>query len=438
MKVEVEQVATCVRRLTVEVPSERVNRELEALYRDLQRRVRVPGFRQGKVPRQLLERHYRQSVEQEVLQKLVPEALSEALIKESLRAVGDPQIDQMTLTKDQPLRFVATTQIIPPFELADYHSWQFERHIPAVKDADMAAALARIRERHAALQAVSGRPVQAGDFVIIDYQGFLDERPLHGGEGTGLTVEVGAGAFLPEIERGLVGLEQGAEKAIAVRFPDDHRDRVLAGQEVQFRVRVNEIKEKILPTLDDEFARANEDAESLEALQSRVRGELEEAARRGADEVLRREILARLVAANAIDVPEILVNEQMLRTYLHQKRQELGRELTEEDMQHIDLDGLRETLQEPALEAVRGQLILRRIGDDAGVTVTPEEVNAEVASLAARMAQNPEALKKAMERNGSLGTLEASLYERKIFEIIFANVQVADKIEDEATASPAH
>src|SRR5262245_39586245 len=115
MKVEVEQVATCVGRLTVEVPAERVNRELEGLYRDLQRRVRLPGFRPGKAPRRILEQHYRHSVEQEVLQKLVPEALSEALIKESLLAVGDPQIDQMTLTKDQPLRFVATTQIIPSF-----------------------------------------------------------------------------------------------------------------------------------------------------------------------------------------------------------------------------------------------------------------------------------------------------------------------------------
>jgi trigger factor len=433
MKVEVEQVATCVRRLTVEVPAERVTRELAGLYRDLQRRVRIPGFRPGKTPRRILEHHYRHSVEQEVLNKLVPEALSEALIKESLQAVGDPQIDQMTLTKDQPLRFVATTQIIPPFVLADYQSWQFERRIPAVQEADVDAALERVRHRHAALQTVSGRPVRAGDFVILDYEGFVHDRPLQGGEGTGVTVEVGAGAFLPEIEQGLVGLEQGAEKVISIRFPDAYRDRVIAGQEVQFRVQVTEIKEKILPTLDDEFARANEEVESIAALRDRLRRELEEMARRNADEVLRREILARLVAANPIDVPEVLITEQMIRTYLHQKRQELGRELTEEELQ-IDVDSLRETLAGPALEAVRGQLILRRIGEEAGITVAPEEVDAEVASLAARMAQNPEALKKAMERNGSLQTLGASLQERKIFETILAHVQVTDKIVSAETA----
>jgi trigger factor len=433
MKVEVEQVATCVRRLTVEVPAERVSRELEELYRNLQRRVRIPGFRPGKAPRRILEQHYRHSVEQDVLQKLVPEALSEALIKESLLAVGDPQIDQMTLTKDQPLRFVATTQIIPPFELAAYQDWQFDRRIPAVQEADVDAALERVRQRHAALQTVSERSVQAGDFVIVDYKGFLNEHPLQGGEGTNITVEVGAGAFLPEIEQGLIGMERGAEKVIPIRFPEEYRDRVIAGKEVQFRVSVNEIKEKILPTLDDEFARANEEVESIAALRQRLRHELEEMARRSADEVLRREILARLVMANPIDVPEVLLNEQMVRTYLHQKRQELGRELTEEELQ-FDVDSLRETLAEPALEAVRGQLILRRIGEEAGIRVTPAEVDAEVASLAARMAQNPEALKKAMERNGSLQTLEANLHERKIFETILANVQVTDKIVSEAAA----
>jgi trigger factor len=201
-------------------------------------------------------------------------------------------------------------------------------------------------------------------------------------------------------------------------------------------VQVTEIKEKILPVLDDEFARTNEEVESLAALRTRVRGELEQLARHHADEVLRRDILARLVAAHPIEVPEVLRNEQMVRAYLRQQQQELGRELTEEELHHIDLEALRATWSAPADEAVRGQLILRRIGDDAGITVSREEVDAEVASLAARMAQNPEALKKAMERNGSLSSLEASLHERKIFETILANVQITDKIMTEAAATP--
>jgi trigger factor len=228
---------------------------------------------------------------------------------------------------------------------------------------------------------------------------------------------------------------QGEEKTIPMQFPADSGTSALAGKTVQFWVRVAEIKEKILPVLDDDFARTYEDADSLGSLRERVRGEFEAANRRTADDALRREILARLVAENPLEVPEVLVNEQMVRSYLQLRRRETGRELTEADYQ-VDLESLRETFAGPALDAVRGQLILRRIGEAAGVTVTPEEVDAEVASLAARAAQNPEALKKAMERNGSLSALEAGLRERKIFETILANVQVTDKIVSVEPVAP--
>lgn len=426
MKVDVEQVDTCVRRLMVEVPADRVDRELNALYTNLQKRVKLPGFRPGKIPRRVLENYYRPSVEQEVLQKLVPDALSEALIQEGLQSVGQPHIDQIDLNKNQPLRFVATAQIIPDFALGDYRGWQLERSIPAVEAAHIDQALERLRERHAELHAVSGRAVDEGDFAIINYQGFLDERPLPGGAGSNVSLEVGARLFLPEIEQGLVGMEQGAEKTIPVQFPDDHRDATVAGKVAQFHVTVVEIKEKVLPELDDGFARAFEEADSFAALRERVQEELEEAARHQADEVLRRDILARLVRENPVEVPEVLLHEQMRQMYIHQMRQETGREVKEEDVQ-VDPDALRETYGEQALEAVRGQLMLHRIEAEVGVIVATEEVEAEVTALAARAAQNPEALKKAMERNGSLRALEASLRERKVFEAVMETAHIADK-----------
>jgi trigger factor len=437
MQIEVEEIAPCVRRLTIEIPADRVDRELGTIYNNLQKRVRLPGFRPGKAPRRILENQYRHSVEHEVLQKLVPDALSEALTKEALRSVGEPQLDQMTLTKAQPLRFVATVQIIPDFSVADYHSWAFERRILPVSDADVEAALDRLREQHAVLETVEERPVQVGDFVIIDYKGLVDGRPLEGVESTNVSLEIGAGVFLPEIEQGIVGMVQGTETTIPVHFPEDYQEATLAGQMATFQIKVSEIKEKILADLDDEFAQAYEDADSLAALRDRVHKELEESAHQNADVALRDEILTKLVEANPIEVPEMLVEDQMRRSYLRHRQQETGRDLTEEDYQ-VDLDNLRETYAEPSLEAVRGQLILHRLGENAGVTVTPEEVNAEVASLASRMAQNPEALKQAMERNGTLNALEASLRERKIFESIMATMQVADKIlEAETTASEA-
>lgn len=433
MKVEVELVDACVRRLSVEIPVDRVDREFNTLYTQLQKRVKLPGFRPGKVPRRVLENYYRPSVEQEVLQKLVPDALSEALVQEGLHSVGQPHIDQIDLTKDQPLRFVATTQIIPDFTVSDYHGWQFERRIPVVEASHVEQALQRLRERYAELHTVSGRPVATGDYVLIDYQGFLEGQLLPGVEGHNVSVEVGAGQFVSEIEQELQGMEAGAEKTVYLEFPEDHHDPTVRGKRVEFRVTVVEIKEKVLPELDDEFARAYEDADSLADLRERLRGTLEEAAQQQADEVLQRDILAKLVAENAIVVPEVLVEEQMRQMYFRHLRQEMGRELQEEDM-HVDPESLRPTYGEQALAAVRGQVLVHRIEEDLGVSVLAEEVDAEVRAMASRAAQNPEALKQAMERNGSLRAFEAGLRERKMFQAIMDVVQITDVRVDTSAA----
>jgi trigger factor len=438
MKVEIEHVATCVRRLTIEVPADKVNREFSAIYNDLQQRVRMPGFRQGKVPRRLLESYYHQSVEQEVLRKLVPEALSEVLIKENVASVGEPQIDQIALIKGQPLRFVATTQVIPDFTLTDYQGWQFVRRIPEVTEVQIDQVLENMRARQAILQTVEGRAVREGDVVILDYTGSLGGQPIPGFTGTKVSVEVGSGQSFPEIEQALIGMEQGSDKVIPVHFPEDFRNAAVAGKVGQCQVVVAEIKEKHLPDLDDDFARGvYDDVDSLAALRIKVEQELEKIARQRADAVVQQEILKRLVTVHPIEVPEVLLNEELRRTYLQHKRQENQEELTEADY-YVAPESLRELFGEQALESVRGQLILRHIAAAAEITVEPTEVEAEVAVLAARTAQNPEALKRTMERNGTLRALEASLLEAKVFAKVMADMHITDiTVSEDAALSPA-
>jgi trigger factor len=433
MKVEIEHVAPCVRRLTIEVSVDKVNHEFSAIYNDLQQRVRMPGFRQGKVPRRLLESYYRQSVEQEVLRKLVPEALSEVLIKENVASVGEPQIDQIALAKGQPLRFVATTQVVPDFTLTDYRGWQFVRRIPEVTEAQIDETLENVRARQAILQTVEGRTVREGDVVILDYTGSLDEKPIPGFSGTKVSIEVGSRQSFPEIEQGLVGMEQGGEKVISVHFPEDFRNATIAGKVGQCRVVVTEIKEKHLPDLDDDFARGvYDDVDSLAALRMKLRQELEKVTRQRADAVVQQEILKQLVAAHPFEVPEVLLNEELRRIYLQHKRQENEGQLTEVDYQ-VAPESLRESFGTEALENVRGQLILRHIAAAAEITVEATEVEAEVAALAARTAQNSEAVKRIMERNGTLRALEASLLEAKVFAKIMADMHITDTIVREDT-----
>ena len=434
MKVEVEQTNPCERRLTIEMPAERVQREMNAMYGGLQKRVKVPGFRQGKVPRSILENHYHHSVEQEILQKLIPEALSEAMTQENLQAVGEPQIDHVDLAKDRPFQFVATTQIIPEIVLSDYSSWTFTRQVPPVTDEQLEQAMQQLRERHAELRTVSGRAVREHDFVIANYQGSFEGSDIPAIHGTNATLEVGAGQVLPEIEQGVVGMMEGEEKNIPITLSEDYRDTALAGKIIEIRLTVVELKKKVLPDLDDEFARAYEDADSLDFLRERLRSDVETAIGERADTEVRAEILKRLVGENAFDVPEVLVHDQMRRAYLQGMHAIKGGQLDEADF-NVDVATLDETFSTQAREVVRGQLILRHIGAQAGITVTPEEVDAEIARLASRIAQNPEALKQTLQRNGTLNGIESGLRDDKIFAAILADVQVSDSAAERETTT---
>ncbi len=445
MKVDVEQVDACVRRLNIEVPADRVGREFNSFYRDLQKRVKIPGFRQGKVPRRVLEKHYGPSVEQEVIQKLVPDVLSEALTQEGINTIGQPSIDQIDLHKDEPLRFVATAQVLPDITIADYTDWQFERRLMAIEDSHIDNRLEQLRERHAELHTISDRALAEGDHAIVNYQGILEGELLEGGTGNNVTLELGAERFLPEIEQGLVGKEQGAELSIPVSFPADYNDTTLAGKTLDFQVTVLEIKEKVLPELDDEFASAFEEEETLEALRTRVRSELEEAVREQAKGAVQQDILVKLVEENPVDVPEILIHEHMRQLHLQQRRQETGQDPQEEDLQ-VDPHSLHDIYGDQALKAVRGQVILHHIEEELGVTITEDEVDDEVADLASRLAQNPEALKHSMERNGSLDGMRGRLRERKVFDALMETMKINDTIlseaelaainEDESTTPP--
>jgi trigger factor len=228
----------------------------------------------------------------------------------------------------------------------------------------------------------------------------------------------------------------GETKSVTVHFPEDFRNANLAGKIGECQIVVTEIKEKLLPDLDDDFARGvYEEVDSLEALRGKLRQELEQAARQRADTVLQRDILARLVAEHVFDVPEVLLNEEIRRAYLQHKRQETGSQPTEADYQ-IPLEPLREVFGTAALESTRGQLLLRHIAHEAEIEVETQEVEAEIATLAARTAQNPEALKRAMERNGSLRTIEANLLETKVFAHIMAEMQITDVVVREEAVAP--
>src|SRR5919108_1652918 len=256
MKVEVHELGVCTRQLEIEIAPESVKKELDQAYRELAKKVSIRGFRKGKVPRPVLERYHRSSIEDEVLQKLIPSSFQQAVKEQGLRAVGQPKVDDIKLDAEKVLRFTATVEVLPDIALQAYGSWKLTKEVREVTDADVDRELEELQNRHASLVSIDeDRPVQEGDYVLISFEGFRDGQPVPGSKAENYALVVGSKAVVESVERGLVGMRKGESREIPVQFPETYQNRSMAGHEVVFHVTVNEIKERVLPALTDDFAK---------------------------------------------------------------------------------------------------------------------------------------------------------------------------------------
>ena len=258
-------------RVEVEVPTEALERELKTAASQLGREMRVPGFRSGKVPPEVvLQQVGREAVLDEAVRRGLPGWYEEALADAGIQTVGDPQVDLNDLPeKGSPLAFTIEVGVVPPAELGEYKGVEVGRREPKVDDQEVQAELERIRESLASLETVE-RDAGDGDFVVMDYVGSIDGTPFEGGEGRGQVVELGSGRLIPGFEEQLAGASAGEERAVELTFPDDYPAEELAGKDASFAVEVKEVKEKRLPELDDDFAVEAGGYDSLDELRSEI------------------------------------------------------------------------------------------------------------------------------------------------------------------------
>ena len=233
-----------------------MKKELDQAYRDLAKRVSIRGFRKGKIPRPVLERYHRSSVEDEVLQKLIPSSFEQAVKDQGLRAVGQPKLDDIKPDDEKALHYTATVEVLPDIVLQTYGGWELIKEVRVVADAEVEHELQELQNRHVSLVSIEeDRPVQEGDYVLISFEGFRDGQPVQGSKAENYALVVGSKTVIENVERGLVGMHKGEAREIPVQFPETYQNRSMAGQEVVFHVTVNEIKERVLPALNDEFAK---------------------------------------------------------------------------------------------------------------------------------------------------------------------------------------
>ncbi|HBH01466.1 MAG TPA: trigger factor [Candidatus Rokubacteria bacterium] len=422
MKVEVEAIEGCKRRLAVEAPLDVVQQAWERAYGRVQKQARLPGFRKGHVPRSLVKMHFADDVRREVAEHLIPDVYRRALDEARLEPVNEPDLQEVRLEEGAPLSFVAVVEVKPEITLGDYKGVEV-RHTPrAVTGDELDEALAHMREQQAQFVAVE-RPAAPGDLLAIDWTLTAEGREPSSQQGYQFIL--GDKSVLPEIDQAVAGMRAGEEREVGVRFADDHRREELRGTSGRATVRVIEVKEKVLPALDDEFAKSLGEFETLDAVRAEVLRQLE--ARREHEE--RRELQDKVVdavlAGHAFAVPEALVMRQVAHQIEH-ARESVRRQGLDPDRLPWDYPKLLGELRPAAEKAVRRALMLDAIAEREGIAPTDAQVEAEVQQLAEASQRPVPAIRRMMEKSGDLASLRRGLRDRMTLDVLVANARITD------------
>lgn len=430
MIAETEKISDTRIAFRIEVDAKRVDEALDRAYRKVAQRVNVPGFRKGRVPRKILEARFGKEVlYEDALEELVPEAYEEAVRQSEAEVIDQPEVSDVEIEAGSPLRFRAEVDIMPEAKLGEYKGLKVEKLVEKVEESDIDHMLWHLQEENAELVAVDRDQVEKGDFVTLDFEGYLDGQPFPGGAATGYTLEVGSGQFVEGFEEQLIGAKVGEETEIKVTFPDDYHSEELKGKEVTFKVKVHTLKVRQLPELDDEFAADVSDADTLEGLRAQIRQEMEEAAERRADREMRDRLVALVRDAATVEIPEVLVRRE-----LEDSLNDFARTLY---LQGVDpnqylvqtgqtVDSLREQLRPDAERRVKNSIVLRTIAKREGVTVTEEEVDAHIERMV-ESSNNPEATRQTWTDPDRRSALERSLVLDKVVDLLVSSAEVEVK-----------
>jgi len=418
MKASVEEISSIKKKISIEIPEDQIAKEVDSFYKDLGKKAKIKGFRPGKVPRNILERYFKDYVKTEVVQKLIQDTYPQALSEADLQPVSPPTIDPGEFEHGKPFQYSVVIEVKPDIKLEGYTGLKIEGKKEEVKDEEIGERLKAIQNLHANLKTISEtRPIQAGDYVIIDYEASMDGKPLEGGKAIDFTVEVGSGQFIPAFEEKLIGLKPEEESEVVVSFPEDYGYQKWAGKTVSFHVKIKEVKEKILPSLDDEFAKDLGDYSSFDEFKTKLRGDIEKEKELTLERQLKDQMVDQLLAANPFEVPESLVEEQtkalVSDTKLRLAAQ--GMELKNLGLTEEKLQGDYKTTAE---KQVRTFLILEKIAGLEGISVTDEEADERLREISERMHQKFDVVKRYYEKNGLLPEVKTGIIRDKTLNFL--------------------
>ena len=423
MKTEFADLTETKKTVAVEIPSDIVDAQIERVARSYSRQARIPGFRQGKVPPTLIKKRFREQILHDVAHDLIPRAIDEALRERGLEPVDTPDVKDVQLDEGQALKFTATFETLPPIDPGPLDAISLRRPAVTLEEDAVEKTLTQLQTRAARFEPVEGRGVGEGDTVTLD----VDRTDLHadkGGHHHDVVVEIGGKANPPGFDEQLMGLEAGAEKSFTIHYPQDYAVKEMANTEVGYSVKVKDVRKKVLPALDDEFAKDVGDFETLQALRDRVQQDLQREAEAEADRTLRGDLLKALSERITVDIPDSLVERELDR-----RTEEFARRLMDQNIDprraNIDWDQFRDSQREASLDSVKSALVLDEISRRDNITVTEDDIEKDVAQYAERSGLTAAAVRARLEKEGALSRLAAGLRREKTMDFVLSQAQVA-------------
>lgn len=435
MKINVERIEENKVELEVELGEEKIAEGLDRAYKKLVKDVEIPGFRKGKAPKQVFINYVgKQALYNEAAEAIVPEAYFEAVEKEGLEPVEQPELELVQLEEEKPLIFKARVQVKPQLKLGEYKGVTVEHEELQATEEDVENHLKSLQERHARLESVEDRPIQEGDTAVIDFEGFIDGEAFSGGKGENYSLEIGSGSFIPGFEEQLIGMELGQEGEITVDFPEDYQQEDLAGKKAVFKVRINEIKKKVTLPLDDEFAKDVSEFETIEELREDVRAKIEESAKEESYNILKNKVLEKVLENCEVSLPEVMV-ERKIDQFMQDMEQGMQRQgITLEKYLEItqsSREKVREEYRARAEEAVKAELALEEIAKQENIEISEEDLDKEFESLAESYQQDKEKIKGMFQMQGTLDMLKKNLLMDKTLELLVEHSEVVEPSGDE-------
>jgi len=422
--VKIEDISTVKKKLSFDIPWADVKNELDSVYRKVGKKANVRGFRPGRIPRGILEAHYREEAEEETVSNLVNRYYWETLQEKEIPAVIQPEIEQKGIEAEKNFTFSATVEVEPAVEPRDYVGLELEKEEPVVTGEDLEARMQEIRQMFATMEEVSeDRGIIAGDFVTLDFAGAVAGKPLKELKSENYLLEIGSKTFVPGFEEQVIGMKKGDTKSVAVQFPENYHAAHLAGKDVEFAVVIKGIRIKKIPEIDEQFIKNFEKYESLEALRDDVRKNLEEEKKRKIAVAFERQISDRLLEKNAFEVPESFVERQIYYMMSDTQRRMVSGGMDPKKAAEFSFK-LHDQFREEAAKIVKTVLLLKGIAGKEGLTAGDDEVENQIREIAAQKAQDYETLKKSLDKNDLIDNIRSEILNRKTYEFLEAKAKV--------------